>query len=160
MLQDDISNHKLDSVTRNNDKFAKAVYTDQCSQMVVMCMKPGDCILKEKHNTATQFFELKSGFLRIEHWTGSCDDPKIINLKSSGCDTYVIPAGDYHRVSNPSESYKAYLVTIYCGCAVHPSCYVKDCADAKICFMCYELEDQCKCNICKSCHKIRSKCQC
>ncbi len=153
-VQDDISGHNLNDSLRENEKFAKAMYTDGHSQMIAMCMQPGDCVPKERHPRTTHFFSLKSGFLKIEHWQGGCDDPKVFELESGGCDMCVIPAGDYHQVTNPSEHHRAFLVTLYCGQVLHPPCFVRECG-VKCEPECEPKEDKCD-----HCHKAREHCDC
>lgn len=146
-FQDDLSCCNMRELVKHNHKFAKAVYTDRCRQVVTMCMKPLDCIPKEKHDNASQMFGVKSGYLHIEHWKNGC--MHHVDLYGDGCgggeDVYVVPPGDWHRVYNPSDCHKTFLLVSYCGKPPHPACYSKDCADQK-----YKKDD---------CHEERRDCK-
>ena len=126
---DIISDKNLDSVLKSTEVYAKAVYTDTNLQLVAMCLKPGECINKEIHHRTTQQFFLRSGYLKIEHWDGSCDTPKVVHLESGCNDVYVVPAGDAHKISNTSKEYRAFFLSTYAGHIFHPPCFVKECPD-------------------------------
>ena len=54
-----ISNIEKD--TLENDNFRKVIFTAPHSQLVLMCIEPGDDIGEETHDKVDQFFRIESG---------------------------------------------------------------------------------------------------
>jgi mannose-6-phosphate isomerase-like protein (cupin superfamily) len=102
----------IEKTTLNNSYFRQVLFTGKHSQLVVMCLQPGEEIGKEMHANVDQFFRIENGNAKFifgekeEHYVGDGD-------------AVVVPAGTYHNVINMSSVKPLKLYTIYTP-PVHP----------------------------------------
>jgi mannose-6-phosphate isomerase-like protein (cupin superfamily) len=96
----------IEQQTLKNNYFRKVIYTGKYAQLVLMCLKPGEEIGDEVHNTVDQFFRLEKGEALF-----------VFNGKEKhkvkDADAVIVPAGTFHNVINPSKTKKLKLYTIY-----------------------------------------------
>ncbi len=89
-----------------NKFFRKVLYTGKYAQLVVMCLKPGEEIGNEVHNTVDQFFRVEKGKAKF-----------VLNGKEEHLvkedEAAIVPAGTYHNVINASKTAVLQLYTIY-----------------------------------------------
>ena len=96
----------IENATLNNPFFRKVLFTGQHSQLVVMCLQPGEEIGDEVHHDTDQFFRIEEGEAKFvfeeteEHRLGTGD-------------AVVVSAGTHHNVINMSSSKMLRLYTIY-----------------------------------------------
>jgi len=94
----------LEKETLENELYRKVLFTSHYSQLVLMCLRPGEEIGEEVHGL--------DQFLRIEQGSG-----KVIldGEESAVADDYgiVIPAGTRHNVVNTSQDIDLKLYTVY-----------------------------------------------
>jgi mannose-6-phosphate isomerase-like protein (cupin superfamily) len=95
----------IESLTRANDFFRRVVFTAPHSQLVVMCLGPGQEIGLELHDHIDQFF-------RVERGEGVVILNGLRHTVSDG-DAVVVPAGTEHNVINTSSDGPLLLYTIY-----------------------------------------------
>ena len=95
----------LEEATLANGSFRKVLYTGKHSQLVLMCLPPGEDIGMEVHTDNDQFFRFESG-------TGKClIDGTEYELSDGVC--IVVPAGAEHNIINTSQSEMLRMYTIY-----------------------------------------------
>lgn len=98
-------NTNLEKETLKNSHFRRVLYTGKHSQLVLMCLLPGEEIGMEVHSHLDQFF-------RFEEGTGKVYiDRKAYSVKDGS--GVIVPAGSRHNVVNTSKSRKLRLYTIY-----------------------------------------------
>ncbi|MCK9376660.1 MAG: cupin domain-containing protein [Syntrophobacterales bacterium] len=102
----------IEKLTLNNNYFRQVLFTGKHSQLVVMCLQPGEEIGKEVHASVDQFFRIESGNAKFIF--GENEE----RLVGDG-DAVVVPAGTYHNVINMSSVKPLKLYTIYSP-PVHP----------------------------------------
>jgi mannose-6-phosphate isomerase-like protein (cupin superfamily) len=51
----------IENFTLNNNDFRHVLYTGKYSQLVLMCLKPGEEIGEETHDDVDQFFRIEEG---------------------------------------------------------------------------------------------------
>ena len=96
----------IEKQTLENANFRQVLFTGQHSQLVVMCLLPGEETGREMHPQVDQFFRLEQGEATFvlneseEHLVGVGD-------------AVVVPAGTYHNVQNTSQTTSLRLYTIY-----------------------------------------------
>lgn len=96
----------IERATLNNSFFRQVLFTGKHSQLVVMCLQPGEDIGDEVHHDTDQFFRLEEGEAKFvfeeteEHRVGNGD-------------AVVVPAGTRHNVINTSSSSALHLYTVY-----------------------------------------------
>lgn len=98
-----VTNIETDSL--ENENFREVLYTAGKSQLVVMCLRPGEDIGLETHDGVDQF-------IRVEAGTGVA----VLNGEEhpiSDGSAVVVPAGTEHNVINTSSSDDLKLYTIY-----------------------------------------------
>lgn len=95
----------IEKETLENENFRKVLYTSKHSQLVLMCLKPGQEIGMEVHPDNDQFF-------RIEKGQGKCLIGGNEYQLEDGV-AIVVPAGAEHNVINTSLSQELNLYTIY-----------------------------------------------
>lgn len=95
----------IEKDTVENDNFRKVLYTSKHSQLVLMCLQPGEEIGFEIHTDNDQFFRFESG-------NGKCVIDGTEYTVSDG-DAVVVPAGAKHNISNSSSTEKLKMYTIY-----------------------------------------------
>ena len=96
----------IEKQTLANTYFRRVLYTGKHSQLVVMCLEPGEDIGDEVHPNVDQFFRIEQG-----------DTKFVLNEKQERParegDAVVVPAGTYHNVINTSKTAPLKLYTIY-----------------------------------------------
>ncbi|MGD0817772.1 MAG: cupin domain-containing protein [Methanomassiliicoccales archaeon] len=90
--------------TKNND-FRRVIYTGKFSQLVLMCLKPGEEIGSEVHDAVDQFF-------RFEEGEGKVVIDDVEHMVHDGM-AVVVPSGAKHNVINTSKKDDLKLYTIY-----------------------------------------------
>lgn len=95
----------IEKATLDNKNFRKVLFTGPKSQLVVMALKPGEDIGKEKHPNTDQFVRVEAGKAKAE--IGG----KEYRLKEGSA--VVIPAGTVHNIINTSKEETLKLYTIY-----------------------------------------------
>lgn len=96
----------IEDLTLKNSYFRQVLFTGTESQLVVMCLKPGEEIGAEVHPEVDQFFRIEKGKAKIE-----VDDSSEYTVGDG--DAIIIPAGMKHNVINISGSEDLKLYTIY-----------------------------------------------
>jgi mannose-6-phosphate isomerase-like protein (cupin superfamily) len=97
--------NNIEKETEDNDFFRKVIFTAKNSQLVLMCLKPGEEIGTEAHNNLDQFFRFESGEGKV------VIEGKEFSVKDGFA--VVIPAGTEHNVVNLSSDKPLKLYTIY-----------------------------------------------
>ncbi len=95
----------IEKDTLANRDFRRVLYTGKYSQLVLMCLKPGEEIGEEVHKSVDQFF-------RFEKGTGVVIIDGIKQKVTDG-DAVIVPAGAKHNVTNTSKNTELKLYTIY-----------------------------------------------
>lgn len=95
----------LESATVKNTCFRKVLYTGRYSQLVLMCLKPGEEIGEETHDDVDQFF-------RFEEGKGSVMIDGVKHPVKDGSGV-IVPSGARHNVINTSKTASLKLYTIY-----------------------------------------------
>jgi mannose-6-phosphate isomerase-like protein (cupin superfamily) len=93
----------LEQETSENENFRKALYTGKHSQLVLMCLQPGEDIGEEVHEL-DQFFRFEKGFGKV-----MIDDVEHEVKDGSGV---IVPHGAKHNVINTGKE-PLKLYTIY-----------------------------------------------
>lgn len=89
-----------------NTYFRQVLFTAQHSQLVVMCLRPGEEIGDEVHSKVDQFFRIVQGDAKVVF---SEKEERTVHQG----DGVVVPAGTYHNVVNTSKTEMLELYTIY-----------------------------------------------
>jgi mannose-6-phosphate isomerase-like protein (cupin superfamily) len=97
----------IEKATLENDYFRQVLFTGKHSQLVVMCLRPGEEIGNEVHSDVDQFFRIEEGEARFVFENG-----KENHTVGNG-DAVVVPAGTHHNVINASSTQFLRLYTIY-----------------------------------------------
>ena len=96
----------IERQTLENTCFRQVLFTGPHSQLVVMCLRPGEDIGDEVHAHVDQFFRIEKGEAKF-----------VLNEKEEhrvrDGDAVVVPAGTYHNVINTSKTLELKLYTIY-----------------------------------------------
>ncbi len=96
----------LETLTAKNRFFRRVLFTGKHAQLVLMCLRPGEEIGDEVHPAVDQFFRVEEGTARV-----------VLNhtekhlVRAGGA--FVVPAGTFHNVVNPSKDKALHLYTIY-----------------------------------------------
>ena len=91
-------------LAKGNKDFRREVATGSHSQVVLMCLRPGEEIGEEVHNNTDQIFVVvKGGGEAVLDGVGQALDKGMLLL---------VPAGTRHNIRNAGDS-KLRLVTIY-----------------------------------------------
>ena len=96
----------IETLTLKNKFFRKVLYTGKYTQLVVMCLQPGEEIGNEVHKTVDQFFRIEEG--RAKFVFGG----KEVVLAGAN-QVVIVPAGTYHNVINTSKNQQLKLYTLY-----------------------------------------------
>ena len=96
----------IEKTTLENNYFRKVLFTGPYSQLVVMCLQPGEEIGDEVHPAVDQFFRIEEGGAKFTF------NGKEEHVVHDG-DAVVVPAGTYHNVINASSTSALRLYTIY-----------------------------------------------
>lgn len=102
----------IEKATLNNNNFRQVLYTGKHSQLVIMCLQPGEEIGEEMHADVDQFFRIEMGNGKFVF------GEKKAHLVGDG-DAVVVPAGTYHNVINMSSVEPLKLYTVYSP-PIHP----------------------------------------
>ncbi len=94
----------IEKATRENTDFRRVIYTAPSSQLVLMCLKPGEEIGEETHEKVDQFF-------RIEEGEGKTVINGVDHPIGNGS-AIVIPAGTLHNIVNTGPDFLK-LYTVY-----------------------------------------------
>jgi mannose-6-phosphate isomerase-like protein (cupin superfamily) len=95
----------IEQDTLANTNFRKVLYTGKYSQLVLMCLQPGEEIGMEVHEDNDQFFRFEKGM-------GKCIiDGNEYDLADGSA--IVVPAGAQHNIINTSTTEMLKLYTIY-----------------------------------------------
>jgi len=95
----------LEGETKKNNDFRRVLYTAKYSQLVLMCLAPGEEIGMETHMDRDQFFRFEAGEGKVV-----IDGIEHPVKDGSGV---IVPAGAEHNVVNTSKRSKLRLYTIY-----------------------------------------------
>jgi len=95
----------IEKETLENTNFRKVLYTAKHSQLVLMCLKPGEEIGLETHEDHDQFF-------RIDRGQGAVEIDEVRTEIEDGF-AVVVPAGAKHNIINTSTNSDLKLYTIY-----------------------------------------------
>ncbi|NLM30087.1 MAG: cupin domain-containing protein [Methanomicrobiales archaeon] len=95
----------IEKDTVENTLFRKVLYTGKFSQLVLMCLKPGEEIGAEVHDDIDQFFRFEEGegVVVIDGVEHAVEDGSAI----------IVPNGANHNVINTSKTELLKLYTIY-----------------------------------------------
>ncbi|MEX2028437.1 MAG: cupin domain-containing protein [Candidatus Curtissbacteria bacterium] len=94
----------IEKLTLSNTNFRRVIYTAPNSQLVLMCLKPGEEIGEEIHQL--------DQFLRIEHGKGKAILNGVGNDVGDG-DAIIVPQGVKHNLVNISQIEDLKLYTLY-----------------------------------------------
>ena len=95
----------IETETVKNTDFRRVLYTGKFSQLVLMCLKPGEEIGAEVHDDVDQFF-------RFEEGEGAVVIDGVKHAVRDGS-AVVVPSGANHNVLNTSKTANLKLYTIY-----------------------------------------------
>ncbi|MCK8517650.1 cupin domain-containing protein [Methanoculleus sp. 7T] len=95
----------IEKETVANTDFRRVLYTGKFSQLVLMCLKPGEEIGEEVHDDVDQFF-------RFEEGEGAVVIDGVKHVVKDGS-AVVVPSGANHNVLNTSKTANLKLYTIY-----------------------------------------------
>jgi mannose-6-phosphate isomerase-like protein (cupin superfamily) len=96
----------IEKLTEKNKNFRKVLFTGKYTQLVVMCLQPGEAIGNEVHKKVDQFFRIEAGSARFVF------EGTEKHLVHAG-DAVIVPAGTYHNVINASKTETLKLYTLY-----------------------------------------------
>lgn len=96
----------IEKATLDNPFFRQVLFTGKHSQLVVMCLQPGEDIGEEVHDAVDQFFRLEEGNAKFVF------NRKEEHVVGNG-DAVVVPAGTRHNVINTSSTSALRLYTVY-----------------------------------------------
>ncbi len=94
----------IESLTLKNTDFRHVLYTGKHSQLVLMCLRPGEEIGMEVHEHIDQFFRFESGEGEV-YIDG-------VKHKVKDGDCAIVPSGAQHNVVNTGKK-ELKLYTIY-----------------------------------------------
>jgi len=94
----------IEKLTLENERFRKVLYTAKFSQLVLMCIQPGEDIGMETHDL--------DQFLRIEAGVGTAILDGVEHPIEDGS-AIVVPAGTKHNFVNTSLDAPLRLYSIY-----------------------------------------------
>jgi mannose-6-phosphate isomerase-like protein (cupin superfamily) len=97
---------RIEKLTLENTYFRQVLFTGKHSQLVVMCLTPGEEIGDEVHQSVDQFFRIEQGEAKFV-FNETQERP------ARDGDAVVVPAGTYHNVINTSKTALLKLYTIY-----------------------------------------------
>lgn len=96
----------IEKQTEENTYFRKVLFTGKHTQLVLMCLQPGEEIGSEVHTDVDQFFRIETGEAKFI-FNGSEE-----HVVHDG-DAVIVPAGTFHNVINTSKTEKLQLYTLY-----------------------------------------------
>ena len=94
----------IEKATKENTNYRRVLYTAKNSQLVLMCIKPGDEIGEEVHHL-DQFIRVEKGkgVAVLDGVTRELEDGSVI----------VVPEGAMHNIINTSDTEEMKLYTVY-----------------------------------------------
>ena len=96
----------IEKQTLENNYFRRVLFAGKHSQLVVMCLRPGEEIGDEVHHNVDQFFRIEEGQARF-----------VFNEKQERAvrdgEAVIVPAGTFHNVINTSKTSPLRMYTIY-----------------------------------------------
>ena len=96
----------IERETLENTYFRRVLFTGKHTQLVVMCLQPGEEIGEEVHASVDQFFRIEQGEAKF-----------VFNEKEEHrvheADAVLVPAGTHHNVINVSKTTPLKLYTLY-----------------------------------------------
>jgi len=95
----------IEQETLKNTYFRKVLFTGVHTQLVVMCIPPGEEIGTEVHEGVDQFFRVESGEGKFV-----IDGEETTLLPD---EVAIIPAGSMHNIVNTSQNSDLKLYTLY-----------------------------------------------
>lgn len=96
----------IEKLTEKNSYFRRVLYTGKFTQLVLMCLQPGEEIGNEVHKKVDQFFRIEEGKAKFVY------NGKEVHLVKAG-DAVIVPAGTFHNIINVSKTEKLRLYTLY-----------------------------------------------
>jgi mannose-6-phosphate isomerase-like protein (cupin superfamily) len=96
----------IEKQTLKNGYFRQVLYTGKYTQLVVMCLQPGEEIGNEVHANVDQFFRIEQGEAKFV-FNGSEE-----HVVHDG-EAVIVPAGTYHNIINTSRKKQLKLYTLY-----------------------------------------------
>jgi mannose-6-phosphate isomerase-like protein (cupin superfamily) len=96
----------IEKLTEKNNYFRQVLFTGKHTQLVVMCLQPGEEIGDEVHPNVDQFFRIEEGSAKFIF------NEKEEHVVKAG-DAVVVPAGTYHNVVNALKTKALRLYTLY-----------------------------------------------
>jgi len=96
----------IEKQTEKNEYFRQVLFTGKYTQLVVMCLQPGEEIGAEVHDHVDQFFRIEEGKAKFVF-----NDTEE-HLAEDG-DAVVVPAGTRHNVICVSQEEPLKLYTLY-----------------------------------------------
>jgi mannose-6-phosphate isomerase-like protein (cupin superfamily) len=96
----------IEKQTLSNDYFRQVLFTGKYTQLVVMCLQPGEEIGNEVHQKVDQFFRIEEG--EATFILGGTEKHQVKNGEA-----VIVQAGTYHNVINAAKSAKLKLYTLY-----------------------------------------------
>lgn len=95
----------IEQATLDNTDFRRVLYTGQHTQLVLMCLQPGEDIGLETHTDNDQFFRFESG-------QGTCTIDGNVYQVTDGS-AIIVPAGAQHNIANTSSTELLRMYTLY-----------------------------------------------
>ena len=95
----------IEKVVKSNSDYRRVLYTTKRSQLVLMCLLPGEDIGNEIHISNDQFFLIEEG-------EGVCMINGENHCVKAG-DAVMIPAGAKHNLINTDKSKALKVLTVY-----------------------------------------------
>jgi mannose-6-phosphate isomerase-like protein (cupin superfamily) len=96
----------IEDQTLKNTYFRQVLFTGKNTQLVLMCLEPGEEIGNEVHEHVDQFFRIEQGTARFV-FNGKEEHKVHAN------EAVVVPAGTHHNVINTSKTAQLKLYTLY-----------------------------------------------
>ena len=96
----------IEGLTLKNSFFRQVLFTGKHTQLVVMCLQPGEEIGNEVHHTVDQFFRIEEGEAKFIY---NGTEEHI----AAASDAVIVPAGTFHNVINTSKTGALRLYTLY-----------------------------------------------
>jgi len=96
----------IETETLKTNYFRQVLFTGKHTQLVVMCLQPGEDIGKEMHPNVDQFFRIEQGEARFVF--GENEEHRV-----KDGDAVIVPAGTFHNVFNTSKTTPLRVYTIY-----------------------------------------------
>ena len=96
----------IEKQTLENKYFRQVLFTGKHTQLVTMCLGPGEEIGSEVHHNIDQFFRIEQGEAKFVF-----NEEQERPVRDG--DAVVVPAGTYHNVINTSKTVPLKLYTLY-----------------------------------------------